>query len=282
MSPKIVIFTDLDSTLLHGKSYSWQGASGALSLLRDMGASLVMVSSKTCAEMKQYYQELGFDDPFVTENGGAIFFGSSSTPVGFRTIQTRALSDRNDLRFRYIPLGKPYIQLVQELDAISRVAQVRTRGFSCMTPQEVAELTGLSIEQTRSACHRDFDEPFLIHGNSQDVQRLERVARRCGLKIERGGRFWHLFGHEGKGQAVSILKEMFKEQFGEIFCIGLGDSPNDMSFLNLMNLSFLMGQTFDERLEMPHGRELRRLRGRGPIVWNSCILKYFESEREFS
>ena len=281
MYRKIVIFTDLDSTLLDKKSYSWQPALEALNLLRETGASLVMVSSKTCAEMMLYYQELGFDDPFVTENGGAIMLGASSIPDGLWTDSTKVWSDGKRYKFRYIPLGVPYFQLVQDLDAISRVVQVRTRGFSCMTPREVSGLTGLSVDEAVLACKRDFDEPFMVHGRDQDVYRLERVARRCGLKIERGGRFWHLFGHEGKGQAVSILKEMFKTHFREIFCIGLGDSPNDMSFLRLMNLSILFGQSFDERIEMPNGGELWRLRAHGPEAWNSCILKFFSSERSY-
>lgn len=206
-------------------------------------------------------------------------FGSSSILDGFWADSTRIWSDGNGYKFKYIPLGMPYVQLVQELEAISRVAQLRTRGFYRMTPREVSGLTGLSVEDAVLACRRDFDEPFLVHGRDQDVYRLERVAQRCGLKIERGGRFWHLFGHEGKGHAVSILKEMFKTHFREIFCIGLGDSQNDISFLRLMNLSILFGQPFDETLEMPNGGELWRLKAQGPEAWNSCILKFFSSER---
>ena len=49
---RIVIFTDLDGTLLHPKSYSFDAALPALNLIKEKKIPLVLCSSKTKAEIE--------------------------------------------------------------------------------------------------------------------------------------------------------------------------------------------------------------------------------------
>ena len=73
-SPFIVIFTDLDGTLLDHNSYGWEKAEPALRLCRESRIPLILVSSKTRSEIRALQQELGLSSPFVSENGGGVFF----------------------------------------------------------------------------------------------------------------------------------------------------------------------------------------------------------------
>jgi mannosyl-3-phosphoglycerate phosphatase len=73
---KTVVFTDLDATLLDPRTYSWASANKALEALKERGASIVLVSSKTVAEIELIHSELALDDPFIVENGGGIIFHS--------------------------------------------------------------------------------------------------------------------------------------------------------------------------------------------------------------
>lgn len=70
---RIIIFTDLDGTLLHPNIYSFAKARPALNLIKEEGIPLVLCSSKTRAEMEVYRERLGNNHPFVSENGGGIF-----------------------------------------------------------------------------------------------------------------------------------------------------------------------------------------------------------------
>ena len=69
---KLVVFTDLDATLLDPDTYQWLPAQEALLALKARYSGLVLVSSKTHAEMLPLHRELGLSDPFIVENGGGI------------------------------------------------------------------------------------------------------------------------------------------------------------------------------------------------------------------
>lgn len=280
MSRKLVIFTDLDSTLLDRDTYSWKPAEEALKRLREIGASLVMVSSKTFAEMVELHCELEFGDPFVIENGGGIVFNSGSMSLQHLGIRNDWPIQSLDSSFTLMSLGMPYSELVSRMKTVSKAAGVKTRGFSSMSIEEISFLTGLPPDRAKLCSIRDYDEPFVIEGNNEEIDLLHQMFSSVNLRMERGGRFWHLFGHGGKGQAVSILKGILEEKFGEFYSIGLGDSPNDLSFLKIMDLSFLLGQSMTE--EFRGMSTIKRCADQGPGAWNELVLEFLSDRKEFS
>ena len=68
----LIVFSDLDGSLLDHDTYNWQPASPALDLLRQHGIPLVLVSSKTLAELEVYRERLQLDHPVVAENGAVM------------------------------------------------------------------------------------------------------------------------------------------------------------------------------------------------------------------
>ena len=55
----LLIFTDLDGTLLDIHTYDWQPAAAWLERLQDKQVPVILCSSKTAAEMLDIQQELG-------------------------------------------------------------------------------------------------------------------------------------------------------------------------------------------------------------------------------
>lgn len=278
--PLLVVFTDLDSTLLHKESYSWEPAREALDRLRQINASLVMVSSKTFAEMVELYQELGFKDPFIVENGGAIVFDSEHFLINHTNVQLQHAPNIVKSGFSLIPLGKSYHELVHDLRIVSQEANVSTHGFYSMDVEEVSLMTGLPSHKAILAKKRDFDEPFLIDGSNEDIIRLQKVAQAKNLKVEQGGRFWHLFSHGGKGAAVSMLQCLFRGYYREIYCVGLGDSPNDLSFLELMDTAILLGLDLGSIKGAKNSQQVWRFPNNGPDEWNLSMLKLLSEMKE--
>ena len=70
----IVVFTDLDGTLLDASTYSFEAARPALDALRQQDIPLVLVSSKTRAEIEPIRGRLKQVHPFITENGGGCLY----------------------------------------------------------------------------------------------------------------------------------------------------------------------------------------------------------------
>ena len=69
---QIIIFTDLDGTLLDDK-YSYKKSKNILNLIREKRIPLIFCTSKTKAEVDYYRKKLNNKDPFISENGSAIF-----------------------------------------------------------------------------------------------------------------------------------------------------------------------------------------------------------------
>lgn len=230
---KTVVITDLDGCLLDARTYSWEAHREALEELRRRGIPVVFCSSKTRAEMEALRRETGNEDPFIVESGGAVVLAS-----------------------RTIVLGTPYGEILQGFDRLK--AHVAARGFSDMTPEEIARECGLSLEQARLAKQREYDEPFTCAADP-----IPHVVA-LGLRCSRGVRFWHLHGNTDKGRAVRMLLR----EIGPARAVGIGDSMLDLHLLEACSVRAAVARsdgTFDEVLEA-NFPDLRRFRD-----WTSAV-----------
>lgn len=64
----LLVFSDLDGTLLDSHSYDWQPAAPWLSRLREANVPVILCSSKTSAEMLYLQKTLGLQGlPLIAE-----------------------------------------------------------------------------------------------------------------------------------------------------------------------------------------------------------------------
>ena len=274
---KIIVFTDLDATLLDAETYSWQAAREAIDELKRREASIILVSSKTLAEMEPLHRELELDDPFIIENGGGVVVTQDTLVVDFLRSTGTAHYPIQRGPLLLFSMGAPYSELTAALAEISAELNCSLRCFSSMTDREIASATGLSLKEAGKAKERNFDEPFLVSQGLEGIGRaVQEAASRRGLTVVLGGRFRHLIGHEGKGKPVQLLIEAFRNIYGPLITIGLGDSPNDFPFLELVDRPILVGT--DETLALPTSlAKARRYKLSGPEGWNTAILELLSS-----
>jgi mannosyl-3-phosphoglycerate phosphatase len=221
---KVVIFTDLDGTLLDPDSYSFEPAAPALDLVRRKGIPLVLSSSKTRAEIELYRRKLGNRHPFISENGGAVF-------IPGRYFSFRIPCDREVEDYCVLELGTFYPRIVQVLESVKKESGISIKGFFELTEEELASLSGLSLEEAAFAKQREYDEAFIIEGGEEEVETVKRKIEQKGLRHVRGGRFHHILGRNDKGKAVEVLKELYENEFFSVATIGIGDSFNDLPML---------------------------------------------------
>ena len=147
LSKKVVVFTDLDGTLLDASSYSFTAAVPALRLLHEREIPLVICSSKTRTEIEHYRRLLDNHHPFITENGGGIFI-----PAGYfvHDPETSGMPWTRDGNYKVINLGTPYLVLREALRDLKNEGFDVT-GFGDMTAGEVAEATGLALGSVTSS-----------------------------------------------------------------------------------------------------------------------------------
>ncbi len=262
--PKMdLLFTDLDGTLLDRDTYSWQAARPALDCLRRKGIPWVIVSSKTRAEIEFWRGQLDNRHPFVVENGGAAF-------VPLRYFPSAVSGARRRDSYDVMEWGTPYERLVTDLHSASRISQCRVRGFHEMTPEEVASVCGMSLEQAVLAKQREYDEPFLVLDSAR-AEALAAAIVDLGRQWTRGGRFWHILGANDKAVAVEALAELFPRGADPLRTIGLGDGLNDAAFLRRMAVPVLIRSPQAAALQtrVPRGLVTDQP---GPAGWNDAVL----------
>jgi mannosyl-3-phosphoglycerate phosphatase len=259
---RFVIFTDLDGTLLDHHTYSYDAVRPALDRLRKGAIPLIMVSSKTRLEIEVLRTEIDNKDPFIPENGGAIFIPDDyDLAVPENAIEMAG--------YRVILLGLQTSRIAEAFDELA--SKLPMRALSRMKTTEVAELTGLSPAQAEAAKNREFGEAFIIDNPEIEESVLEREVQALGLRLTKGGRFWHLLGENDKGRAVSILSDLFRKRYPGIRTIGFGDAPNDAPMLAVVDQSFLVARPdgSHQSLSLPN---LTMVPLPGPAGVNHAIL----------
>ena len=99
------------------------------------------------------------------------------------------------------------------------------------------------------------------------------MARR-GLRLHRGGRFFHLTGASDKGRALRVLLGLLAAEGRLYHTVGLGDAPNDLAFLEAVDEAILVPRP-DGRVHEGLANALPRARhapAPGPAGWNAAVL----------
>ncbi|MGB3199493.1 MAG: HAD-IIB family hydrolase [Nodosilinea sp.] len=222
-----IVFTDLDGTLLNGETYAYAAALPTLTKLSALGIPVVPVTSKTCQEVAQLRQDAGLRDPFVVENGSAVYIPTEQTRFALPPGETTD-------GYRVLQLGCNYVTARAGLKAIAQDLGRPLKGFGDWSVDQVVQLTGLSPDEAKQAKAREFSEPFMTPKNVPPDQ-LREAVEAMGFRVVIGDRFSHLIGAEaGKGRAVQQLVQLFKTSHPDaktIVTIGLGNSPNDLDML---------------------------------------------------
>ncbi len=217
---EILLFTDLDGTLLDAKTYSPEGSRAALERLQARGIPVIFCSAKTHAEQQPIRAALNVEHPYIVENGSAVIF-----PDGERHL-----------------LGLPAAQLHESLEAIQQASELEFQGFRDISVEEVAEVTGLSLQAAALARTRDYSETIFTQFDAPTLARFQALCAERGLKCPSGGKFYTVTGaNADKGRAVRWLIQHYRERYrGNLVTVGIGDSPNDAPMLAAVDQAYLV------------------------------------------
>lgn len=255
-----IIFTDLDGTLLDHNTYSFKKAVPALRLIKKKKIPLIICTSKTKAEIEYYKKKLKNKDPFIVENGGAIFIPKNYFDFKFKY-------NKKDKKYHIIELGTDYKKLLKIIKKIKDKG-IKINNFKNMSLKELSKDTKLPLTKTKLAKNRNYDEPFKIL-NKKDKSKVMKIIKQNKLKCVKGGRYYHLIGNNDKGKAVNILKKLFKKQFKNTKTYAFGDSKNDFDMLNVVDEPYLVKKP-DKKYA---SEKYKKAKGIGPNGWNKTILK---------
>lgn len=267
-----VVFTDIDGTLIDIFTGQFDATRALVKKLIESKIPLILCSSKTKAEQELIMEEAELSEPFIVENGGAIFL-----PLSYfdGTLNFKARKIDN---YQVIELGKPAAIVMSKLKELRENYDLDFTAASEMSIDELCKIALMEKEAALRMIQREYGET-IVEINNRDFDKFVTKVEDIGLKVISGGRFMDVTGGNNKGTAVKVLIDLFKYKYkNKVVFFGIGDSPNDESMLQLVDFPMLVQRT-DGTWQSSHIERIMRLKGVGPEGWKLAfneIMNYFK------
>ena len=256
-----VVFSDLDGTLLDHDTYAADAALPAMQWLKRHSIPIVLVSSKTRAEIEHWQQDFALACPFVTENGSAIH-----VPIGYFPT----------------PLAGPRMPTRNMIAAVLTDARAQANWqfvtFSEMGIEGIQQATGLSADDARRANQRESSEPLRWLSDNAAKNDFSQWIRSRGLRCLEGGRFLHVQGPTDKGIALQRLMSAFGRYQDRQRSIALGDGPNDTAMLDAADVAVIIAGARSSEIRLHRSDGILQPDGRGPVAWAAAISTVFDTD----
>ena len=221
----IVIFTDLDGSLLHRDTFKFDSIKDYIKSLVNKGVIIIPNSSKTEKEIEKFNEELGLNLPFISENGSSIH--------GLNLI-TSNFPDKLILSREKEELFKIFENKVPE------ELKVKCLQVSKMSKKQQENILGQKDRKLKDALDRKYTLPFLFKGDKNEKNRLLKVLNSNSLTLQEGGRVLNLCDNINKVKSMNRVIKILKKTEDKIKTIAVGDNYNDLDMLKSCDIPCLV------------------------------------------
>lgn len=268
----LIVFTDLDGTLLDHHDYSYAAARPALQRLDHEGCPLIFNTSKTAAEVRLLRDELQNRHPFIVENGSAVYL-----PAAYFTVPDQ-LGAAGATAYDVHTFGPGYEELLGHLHTLRADTGYGFTGFDDLNDEKVAQLTGLSRGSAHRARQRAASEPLIWNDTEEALARFRADLAKLKLSVTKGGRFYHVMGQTDKARAMIWLVSQFHRNRPDRqwTTVALGDGPNDRSMLEVADIAVIMPPAEGPPLKLTRTHNVVRPDQPGPHGWQNAIDHIFK------
>ncbi|MEH6606891.1 MAG: HAD-IIB family hydrolase [Pseudomonadales bacterium] len=279
---QILIFTDLDGSLLDHNNYSFEPAVPLLQKLEEHSIPVICCTSKTLAELLPLREILNNRHPFIVENGAGVFI-----PKGYfvgldagELLNTEAQwpqlmsDDEGYLGFSFCQPRVHWQHLLQQLPSNM---QSNYRSFQSMGIRGIIDATGLSPEKAEQANQRLFSEPLLWQGSEEVKANATTLLKQLGANVLQGGRFVHISGACNKATALNWLAALYQRNCSApISSIAIGDSDNDISMLEVADRALVIRSPAHTPPQLERSEQVYLSHAFGPDGWVEGIQFFLQ------
>ena len=221
----IVIFTDLDGSLLHRDTFKFDSIKDYIKSLINMGIIIIPNSSKTEKEIEKFNEELGVSLPYISENGSSIH-GLNLITSNF---PDKLILSREKEELLKIFENKVPVKLKEKCFQILK-----------MSRKEQEKILGQEDEKLKFALNRKYTLPFLFKGNKSEKKKLLKILNSNSLTLQEGGRVFNLCDNINKVKSMNRVIKILKKTEDKIKTIAVGDNYNDLDMLKSCDIPCLV------------------------------------------
>ena len=212
----IVIFTDLDGSLLHRDTFTFDPIKNYIKSLINDGIIIIPNSSKTEKEIEKFNEELGVKLPYISENGSSI--------QGLNIINAN-FPDK-------IVLSREKEELIKIFkDKVPEQLKNKCVQISEISKKEQEKIFGQKDDNLKNALNRKYTSPFLFKGDKNEQNKLSKILSSNSLTLQEGGRVINLCDDINKVKSMNKVMKILKKTEDKIKSIAVGDNYNDLDML---------------------------------------------------
>lgn len=267
---KILLFSDLDGSLLDHDTYGFDEARDTVAALQAGGVAIIINSSKTDAEIRGYVSALGLSEPFICEGGGLLF-----CPAGLFPYAPEASWQEGGYQVHL--LGRGVEELRTAFFAMREAVGLPLRALFEMDDRELRQLTGLPGEKIPLMRLRRASVPFISGGEGEagELPAVREWIEAHGFRYAVGGRFHHLTGPSDKGTAAARLAEMYRQAFSGVLTVAVGDGLNDLPLLRWADHAIAIPSKRGLLPQLAGVPRVRLAPAPGPAGWRTAVGDLF-------
>ncbi|TMP51044.1 haloacid dehalogenase [Pseudoalteromonas sp. S1688] len=277
-----IIFTDLDGTLLNHRDYNTEAVDTLLQELQYSGVPVVFNTSKTFSEVVALQQALNIKQPFIVENGSAVYI-----PKNYFNLRPIGCSEYQG--YWCYSFAAPISNLWADLTHLKKDYSDQYSLFSELSCEQVMHITGLNEIQAAQAQNRQYSDPLCWHGEEHKLNEFINAITVYGYDVKVGGRFIHIGKNTDKSMAQQWLVKQFTAQFTKpLSIIALGDSDNDKQMLEEADIAIIIANPESKKpVKLTHNKA-RYSQLPAPLGWVEeitalpCINSILPNFEEYS
>ena len=270
--PSLLVFSDLDGSLLDHHSYSFAAALPMVDALEQLNVPLILASSKTRAEILALRSALENTHPFIVENGAAIFI-----PRDTFSAQPADTSAQGD--YWVHEMAPPRSQWLTVLAELAAEFPQEFDSFYSAGIAGIMQMTGLTADEAQAANDRCYSEPVRWLGTAQRENLFTQRLQDADATVFKGGRFLSVSGSCDKGKALRWLRSRYQESAGgSAQDLAIGDSENDRPMLEAAGSALLIRSPVHDFPVLSKVDAVIHSEQYGPAGWAEGVSQWLQSQ----
>ena len=269
---KVIIFTDLDETLLKENKFNHNILNNFIKTLLKKEYEIIPVTSKTYLEVIDLLKQIKYKLPFSVENGAAYYFpiNNSKDYLYKKIVNPYSIKKNAIKKILNKSVFKTYLHNFKYIEDLSIVEQKR--------------ITKLSSKQIKYFNSREYSIPVLISGDKYFKKKFEETLFKYNLKIVFGGKLNNISGLHSKLNSLSFFSNQYKQKLRntKLIIVSLGDNQNDIEILNNSNYSGIIKNNTYKILKLKKKNNIFRSFSEAPFGWVEVLKKIIiKMERDY-
>ena len=260
---KILIFTDLDETLLKQNKYYYNILNRHIKKLLSYGCVIIPVTSKTYLEVIDIVKQIKLNLPFSIENGAAYYHPIKNTKnyIYKKKLNPYAVNKTTIRKILNKNIFKSYLKNIKFIENLSSLEQKK--------------ITKLNSKQLQNFNSRQYTISVLLNGNKCFQRQFEASLLKYNLKITFGGKLNNISGLHSKLNSLNFYTNLYKKKLRtlKLITISLGDNQNDVEILNYSNYAGIIKNNTNMIINLNKKNNIFRSFTCAPHGWVEVLKK---------